>query len=157
MDLEHHFVGLNTMIRRIRTPATLPVEGVLFWSSRVLSLLFAGFLSVFAFGALSGGHGLQASILHFVMSAIPALVVLLVLAIAWRWELLGAALFMILALVYVSVSWGRFPISTYMAIAGPPVLVSVLFLAHWWVQLSRGSKGRGGLEPPRRRGGPVRG
>jgi hypothetical protein len=107
------------------------LERVLFWSPRLLALLFAGFLSLFAFGAVTEGHGLRASTIHFVMSLLPTLVVLLSLAIAWRWEWVGASLFLGLAVAYVGVSWGRFPLSTYLVIAGPMILVALLFLAHW--------------------------
>ena len=108
---------------------------LLYWSPRVLAGVFAAFLSVFAFAGLAEGlaegHGLRAGLLHFVVSIPPALVVLLVLGVAWRWQRVGAALFAVLAIAYIGTSWGQFPISTYVVIAGPMLIVAALFLADW--------------------------
>jgi hypothetical protein len=108
---------------------------LLYWSPRVLAGLFAAFLSVFAFAglaeALAEGHGLRAGLIHFAVSLPPTLVILLVLGVAWRWQRVGAAAFTGLAIAYVATSWGQFPISTYVVIAGPMLLVAALFLADW--------------------------
>jgi hypothetical protein len=34
-------------------------------------------------------------------------------------------------LAYVVISWGQFPLSTYLVMAGPMLLVAGLFLADW--------------------------
>ena len=104
---------------------------LIFWTPRVLGLLYAAFLSIFAFAGLSGGHGVGAGLVHFLTQIIPALVVLAVLAIAWRRQRLGAALFLGLAAAYVATSWGRFPLSVYVVIAGPMVATAGLFLLDW--------------------------
>jgi hypothetical protein len=97
----------------------------------VLAASFAAFLSVFAFAGFTEGHGLRASFVHFATSIPPTLVVLVSLAIAWRWQRVGAGLFCGMALAYVATSWGQFPLSTYLVIAGPMLLVAALFLADW--------------------------
>jgi len=57
--------------------------------------------------------------------------VLIVLAIAWRWEWVGAVLFCGLAVFYVVWTWGRFPFGAYLAISRPLLLLGVLFLLNW--------------------------
>ena len=111
------------------------MKRLLFWSPRVLAAAFAAFLSVFAFAgfsdALRQGHGLRAGLVHFATAIPPALTLLLVLAVAWRWQRVGAALFAASAVAYVATAWGQFPLSTYLVIAGPMLLVAGLFLADW--------------------------
>jgi hypothetical protein len=104
---------------------------LIFWAPRVLGILYAAFLSIFAFAGLTGGHGVSAGVVHFLTQIIPALIVLAVLAIAWRRQPIGAALFLALAIAYVATSWGRFPFSVYVLIAGPMVLMAGLFLLEW--------------------------
>lgn len=98
----------------------------LYWSPRLLTIAFAAFLALFA---------PSSSLIGFLMQLIPSLLVLAVLAIAWRREWFGAVLFLALGLFYVITSWGRFPLVTYVAIAGPMVVIAGLFLAGWRVRL----------------------
>ncbi len=50
---------------------------------------------------------------------------------AWRWEWIGAILFIALALFYLVWTGGRFPWIVYLLVIGPLVLMSVLFLLNW--------------------------
>lgn len=114
------------------------LEHLLYWSPRVLSVLFAAFLSVFAFAAAADGHGTQATVVHFVTQLVPTLLVLAALGVAWRWPRAGAALFLAMSLAYVVVAWGRFPVSTYVVITAPMLLTAALFLAEWRHARTRG-------------------
>jgi hypothetical protein len=61
----------------------------------------------------------------------PVWVLLIVLAVAWRWAWVGAAIFLGYSVWYLLVFWGRFPASVYVVMAGPPALVGLLFLLRW--------------------------
>ena len=102
-----------------------------FWTPRISCILFAMFLSLFAFDVFSEGHGLGKMILGLLMHLIPAGIVVIVLVIAWRREWVGAVLFNALAVFYVVWAWGRFHWSAYLAISGPLVFVGGLFLFNW--------------------------
>jgi len=106
-------------------------ERVLFWSPRVLTILFALFLTIFAADVFSEGYGIWQTIGALLLHLFPTFLVFILLIIAWRWPLIGAVLFGALAAVYVAWAWGRFPFSVYLFIAGPVLLVSVLFLLNW--------------------------
>ncbi len=69
------------------------VRKLLLWSPRVLGILAAFFLAVFALGAV--GDGLSAFLLH----AAPAVLVSLVVAVSWRWEWVGGSVFIALAVL----------------------------------------------------------
>mgnify|MGYP001813850633 CR=1 FL=1 len=103
----------------------------LFWTPRILGILFAIFISLFALDVFGEGYGPWETVVALVMHLVPTFVVLTALAVAWRWEWVGAVLFGGLALLYVVMAWGRFPLLTYVVISGPLLLVGVLFLLNW--------------------------
>ena len=99
---------------------------VLFWAPRVLCILFAMFLSMFASDVFSEGYGFGETILALLIHLVPTYLVVIALVIAWRWERVGAILFIALALFYLVTSRGESWI-----ISGPLFLVGVLFLLNW--------------------------
>jgi hypothetical protein len=72
----------------------------------------------------------------FFIHLIPAFIVAAVLALAWRWELVGVVAFAALGITDV-VMWRRFPHGAYAAIAGPLFLNSVLFFLSWRQRIHR--------------------
>jgi hypothetical protein len=101
------------------------------WFPRILAILFALFLSVFALDVFAEPNGFWPTLLALLMHLVPSAIVVLVLAIAWRWEALGATLFCALGIVYLLFEWGRFAWTAYAFIAGPLILIGALFLADW--------------------------
>jgi hypothetical protein len=104
---------------------------ILFWSPRALSILFAIFISTFALDVFGEGYDFWKTLLALAMHLIPTGIVVLFLVIAWRWEWIGGILFLIPAVFYVIWAWGRFALSVYFLIAGPMVIVSILFFVNW--------------------------
>ena len=107
------------------------MKQVLFWSPRLLCILFALFLSLFALDVFNEGYGFWETIRALLIHLVPVYIVVIVLVIAWRWEWIGAILFIALALLYLVISWGRLHWSAYLAISGPLVLLGILFLFNW--------------------------
>ncbi len=107
------------------------IKQVLFWTPRVLCILFAMFLSLFALDVFSEDAGLGEKILGLLIHLVPVYVVVIVLVIAWRWEWVGAIAFIGLALFYLFQVWGREHWGAYLAISGPLTLIGVLFLLNW--------------------------
>jgi hypothetical protein len=104
-------------------------EGVLFWTPRALGILFTVFVSIFALDVLGEGYGLWGTMLALLMHLIPALIVLAVLVIAWRWEAVGGMLFIALGVWYVVTTWGHF--NWHLVISGPLSVIGGLFLIDW--------------------------
>jgi hypothetical protein len=82
----------------------MQVERALFWTPRILGVLFAAFLGSFALDVFGEG---------------------------WRWGAAGGTLLIALGAWYLLGTWGRFHWSAYLAISGPLFLTGGLFLAHW--------------------------
>ena len=110
---------------------------VLFWAPRVLCLLFAAFISIFAFDAFGEGHGFWETTLRFVVHLIPTAIILAVLAVSWRRAWVGGVAFTALGALYLILFWDRFHWSAYAAISGPLLLIGLLFLIEWWRRSKR--------------------
>ncbi|MCX6170877.1 MAG: hypothetical protein NTX65_16165 [Ignavibacteriales bacterium] len=104
---------------------------ILFWSPRILSILFALFISIFAFDVFAEGYGFWKTFLAFIIHLIPTALIVIVIIISWRWEWVGGIIFIALPIYYVYSAWGRFPISVYFIMCGPMVLISILFFINW--------------------------
>ena len=107
------------------------VKRVLYWAPRILSILFAIFVSLFALDVFGAGYSFWETLLALLIHLIPTLAILIVLAISWRWEWFGGVLFIFLAALYLGRFGGQFPWSTYLVMSGPPFLVGILFIINW--------------------------
>jgi len=107
------------------------MKQLLFWTPRILGILFAVFVSLFALDVFDEGYGFWKTILALLMHLIPTGIILIALAIAWRWEGVGGILFIALGVWYLIMFWGRFHWSAYMVISGPLFLIGILFLINW--------------------------
>jgi hypothetical protein len=108
-----------------------PLKRWLFWSPRILCILFAAFMSLFALDVFDGKYGFWKTMLALLMHLIPVFALILVLVIAWRWEWVGATFFPALGLLYIWWAWRRFPWLTYALISGPLFVLGALFLVNW--------------------------
>jgi hypothetical protein len=104
---------------------------LLFWTPRILCILFAVFVSLFTLDVLGEGYGFWKTLLALLMQLIPTGIILSVLAISWRWEWVGGIMFNVLGVLYLVMFRGRFPWSAYLVISGPLFLIGALFLLNW--------------------------
>jgi len=103
--------------------------GFLRWTPRALCAALAVFLALFALDVFSEGLGLVGTIVALTIHLVPALGALVVLAVAWRWPLVGGIVMLVASMVYAQfVVRGHHPLSWALVIAGPAFLVGVLFL-----------------------------
>lgn len=109
-----------------------PLQRLLFWTPRILCLLFAAFLSVFALDVFEEGYGFWKTVLALLVHLIPTWIILLVLAFSWRREWVGAILFTALGVLYPVLFWGRFVWYVYLFMSGPLFAVGGLFLVNWF-------------------------
>lgn len=103
----------------------------LFWSPRVLCILFAVFVSLFALDVFGEGRTLGETVLALLIHLVPTYLVVIALLLAWRWEWIGGVLFIALGVFYLIWTRGRFPWVTYLAMSGPLFAAGVLFLLNW--------------------------
>jgi hypothetical protein len=112
-------------------PAERAVPRWLFWTPRVLGLLFAGFVSLFALDVFAGPEGAARKLAAFAVHLVPTAMVVAALLVAWRWEGIGALLFLGLGVYYLATSWGHLGWDACLAIGGPLLVTGALFLLSW--------------------------
>ena len=101
-------------------------QRILFWAPRILGIIFALFLSVFALDVFSEGYGIGETLVALLIHLIPTGVVVFALVIAWRWPGVGAIFFIAVAVIFFVTSSGESWI-----ISGPLLLIGLLFLLDW--------------------------
>jgi hypothetical protein len=107
-----------------------PQKTVLYWLPRVISILFAVFISLFAldvFDEYQFPEVLWALFMHMV----PTLLVVIMLAVSWRREWIGTVLCMGLALFYLFGTNFDLDIVVFLLIPAPLIALSILWLLGW--------------------------
>ncbi len=106
-------------------------QRLLYWVPRILTILFAMFISIFALDVFSEHLPFWRLILALLIHLVPTLVLFVLLALAWKWEWIGGVGYFALGLLYLYRFGGRFPLFTYVTIAGPLFLIGTLFVLNW--------------------------
>jgi hypothetical protein len=105
------------------------LQQLLFWTPRLLGILFVAFLSLFALDVFGEGYGFWRTQLALVMHLIPALIVLAAVVVAWRWEAVGGFLLIALGVFYLVRTLNH--LDWCLVISGPLFLTGGLFLIDW--------------------------
>ena len=114
-------------------PRRRPGFELLYWAPRVLCVVFALFISMFALDVFEHGGGFGQTLLALVLHLIPTILFLMVVWASWRREWIGGTLFPFLGGLYILWAWNK-PFgqwSTLLLIAGPLVVTGALFLLNW--------------------------
>ena len=104
-------------------------EKAVLWAPRILGILVALFLGLFALDAFDGMRSVVEALPGFAIHASPAVALLLIVAVSWRWEWVGGVACTALALLYAAVTLPR--LDWILIVAGPLLMVGVLFLVSW--------------------------
>ena len=104
------------------------IKKLLYWTPRILGILIAIFVSLFALDVFGEGYNFWETIVALAMHLIPTAVILIILAIAWCWERIGGFLFILLGVLYIALFWDPSRWPAYLMISGPLFLVGVLFI-----------------------------
>jgi hypothetical protein len=110
---------------------TQRVRRLLYWLPRVLGILFAVFLSLFAFDVFGEGYSFWETVWALLMHLVPTAIVVLILVLAWRWEWIGGVLFPLLGVLYIVVFWDESDWLSYLTLSGPLLLIGGLFWINW--------------------------
>jgi hypothetical protein len=108
------------------------VARTLYWTPRALCIAFALFISLFALDVFDGPAPIGEKLVALAIHLVPTALVVLLLALAWRREWVGAVAFIGLGLVYAAWAWSH-PL-WILAIGGPLFLLGGLFFAGWIVR-----------------------
>lgn len=101
---------------------------ILYWASRTLAILAILFMMMFSLDCFDSKWEMKDQLVCLLMHNIPAFIILLVLAIAWRWELAGGILFLLASLVGIIYFRGLSGNSGVLIIMLPFTITGVLFI-----------------------------
>lgn len=99
-------------------------------------MLLALFVSIFVLDVFGQRYSFWETLAALLMHLIPTFVILVVLAISWRWEWIGGFLFVALGVLYITMFWEPSNLPAYLFISGPMFLVGILFLLNGYLRSS---------------------
>ena len=107
------------------------------WLPRILCILAILFISLFAADAFAPGLTIWQQLGAFLIHLIPSFILLAFLIVAWKWELIGGIIFMVIGLAFTPVifmlNYNRndsiwLSLVIILTITIPFVVVGILFL-----------------------------
>ena len=109
----------------------------IYWTPRILSILFACFLALFSLDIFDSEVGFKDIAIGLLMHNIPTIVLLLITLVAWKYELVGAVAFALAGLAYAVLVFGGADELWYtrilwvVNISGPAFLIAGLYYVGW--------------------------
>ena len=116
------------------------ISKFLYWTPRVLSIIFILFMALMSLDIFGMGLGFWGTVLGLFMHNIPAIILLVILIISWKYEIVGGIGFILGGLVYIgillnnSISSGFqwYYLAWALQISGIAFLIGILFLVGWF-------------------------
>ena len=102
---------------------------LLLWTPRLLGILMCVFLGLFALDEFDEAKSLRETLLAFGIHVAPALLLLAIVVVSWRWEWVGGIAFLTLAVGYLAIANER--IDWILIISGPLAAIGTLFFSSW--------------------------
>ena len=105
------------------------------WLARAAAVLAILYLSLFSLDIFSSGAPVGAMLLGFLIHNIPSLILIIILVIAWRFEIAGGILFLLACVAPFLLLSNPFWVNA--ALAAPFFFTGILFLLSAWVNPKR--------------------
>ena len=77
------------------------ISKFVYWTPRILSIIFIFFLALMSLDVFEGNYGFWGTITGLFMHNIPAMILLIVLIISWKYEIVGGIAFILAGLLYI--------------------------------------------------------
>src|SRR3989344_1376326 len=100
--MDHNFLSKDYKSLKLINNKMAKVNKFIFWTPRVLSILFIIFLALMSLDVLEGNYGFWRTILGLFMHNIPAIILLIVLIVSWKYEIIGGISFILAGILYTS-------------------------------------------------------
>ncbi len=116
------------------------VASVLRYTARYTLLIFS--VLVFVFALLSGSEGSGEGIKGIIKNspnALPWLVLIVLVLVAWKWELVGGILITLIgigAMIFFGIFTGKLAVGT-LIISLIPFILGVFLILSWWLSKER--------------------
>jgi cell division protein FtsW (lipid II flippase) len=136
-------------------------DKILHWLPRILGILAIAFISIFALDAFDPKLTLWQQLVAFAIHLVPSFILLVILIIAWKRELIGGIIFLVIALLFtplIFVHNFRMNHSIWISLAIiatinlPFIIMGLLFILNHKRKKGRIQKPMGGNESNLQRG-----
>src|SRR4030043_233343 len=109
------------------------VSKLLYWTPRILSIVFICFLALFSLDIFDMQLGFWGTIVGLFMHNIPVFILLAVLLISWKHEIVGGIAFILAGVLYIAIMLMnaiKYSVQGYMLsysfiVAGPAFLIGI--------------------------------
>jgi hypothetical protein len=112
------------------------VSRFVFWTPRILSIILIAFLVIMSLDVFEIGMNFWQILGGLFMHNIPVLILLVVFAISWKYEIVGGIVFILAGILYIFISvrnvddW-RIALAWSIQIAGTAFVIGGFFIANW--------------------------
>jgi hypothetical protein len=112
----------------------------IYWTPRILSIVFLCFLALMSLDVFEPGLSAGQIALGLFMHNIPVLLLAIVLWVSWKYEIVGGIAFILGGLLYIAQlifnamtnGFEGYMISWAIQIAGVAFFIGILFLMNWY-------------------------
>ncbi len=111
------------------------VRKFIYWTPRILSVIFILFLALMSLDIFDMKLGFWGTIVGLFMHNIPAIILLIVLLISWKYEIVGGIAFILAGFLYILFTLQNFEwfmLFWIIQISGIAFLIGILFLVNWF-------------------------
>ena len=102
---------------------------ILFWAPRILSIILILFLSMFALDVFTESQDFWTLLGALLIHLTPSFILIIAVILAWKWEWIGAVIFLGAGLLYLFTTLQR--MDWVLFISGPLIIVGILYLLGW--------------------------
>lgn len=105
----------------------------IYWTPRIAGILITLFVAMFALDVFGMGGTIWQQIGAFIMHALPSIIMGVILVVAWRWEWVGAAAFLLAALFFLRTLFSapEGALGMLLIFSGPMLVIALAFWLNW--------------------------
>jgi len=116
---------------------------IIHWTPRILCIIAILFISLFAADAFGHGGGFWKELGDFIIHLIPSFILLVFLIIAWKWELIGGIVLIVIGLIMTPIIYSHnfamnqnvgMSLIVIASITFPFIVVGVLFIISYYMK-----------------------
>jgi hypothetical protein len=126
-------------VKKKKVDRSHKVSKFIYWTPRILSILFLLFLAMFSLDVIQPGLSFWEILGGMLMHNIPTFILLIVLLISWKHEIVGGVAFILAGLAYIiqvmstviTTGFQWYYITWAIQISGIAFAIGILFLMNW--------------------------